>query len=168
MDILNNMKSILKYSFSFLIIAVLSTFATSVASAKTITQSNSLISEDMLNYFNNIYEREDYKNYLLVNEYVSNGSYNSINYYYMCLTNDIIDTSDTLNVVSSCDKIYRVYRSNSSYVLENYHDNSLSISNSIYYAENGKKYYIEKLLIGLNIGVLTFYLSYVILKIFRS
>lgn len=165
---MNNLKNIVKYSFSFILVAVLSTFATKVASAKTITQSTNYIDANTMAYFKNLYEREDYKNYLVSTEYVTSGSYNNITYYYVCLTNDKIDTSNTLNVSSNCNKMYRFYRSNSIYYLEKVNDNKLVVNNSIYYAENGKNYILEKLLISVNVGLFAFYLSYVLLKIFRS
>ena len=87
---MNNIKNILKYSFRLLLIVGFSTFATKVASAKTINQSTDVINDNILKYFENVYEREDYKNYLLASEYVNNGGYNYTTYYYMCLTNEKI------------------------------------------------------------------------------
>ncbi len=165
---MNNIKNILKYSFRLLLIVGFSTFATKVASAKTINQSTDVINDNILKYFENVYEREDYKNYLLASEYVNNGGYNYTTYYYMCLTNEKIDTSNTLNVTSSCEKTYRYYRSNNVYVLEKINDNSITVNNSIYYVYQIKTYIIEKLLISLNIGLFVFYLTHILFRVFKQ
>lgn len=165
---MNNLKNTLKHSFRLLLIVVLSTFATTVASAKTISQSSNFIDDSVITYANNIYEREDYKYYLLAQEYINNGSYNYITYYYLCLTNEKIDATNTLNVSSSCDTLYRYYRSNSIYNIEKLNDNELNVNNSIYYTKSCKNYVIEKLLVTISIGILTFYLSYVLFKLFRG
>ena len=165
---MNNLKNILKHSFRLLLIVVLSTFATTVASAKTISQSSNFIDDSVITYADNIYEREDYKYYLLSQEYINNGSYNYTTYHYLCLTNEKIDTTNTLNVSSSCDTFYRYYRSNSIYNIEKLNDNELNVNNSIYYTKSSKNYFIEKLLVTISIGILTFYLSYVLFKLFRG
>lgn len=165
---MNNLKNIVKHSFRLLLIVVLSTFATTVASAKTINQSSNFIDESIINYANNIYEREDYKNYLLAQEYINNGSYNYYTYYYLCLTNDKIDTTNSLNVSSSCDVLYRYYRNNNTYNIEKLNDKELSVNESIYYIKSSKNYVIEKLLITISIGILTFYLTYVLFKLYRG
>ncbi len=164
---MNNLKNIVKPSFRLLLIVVLSTFATAVASAKTIyNSSSSTISTDILEFFDNIYDREDYKRYILANEYIGSG-YNYTNNYYMCLTNEDIDTSNSLSVNSSCEKMYLYYRDSGSYVFEELSDNELIIDNSIYYVYENN-YNVEKLLILANIGLFTFYLSNIILKLFRG
>ena len=165
---MSNLKNIVKYSFRLLLIVVLSTFATTVASAKIINQSSNFIDESIINYANNIYEREDYKNYLLAQEYINNGSYNYYTYYYLCLTNDKIDTTNTLNVSSSCDVLYRYYRNNNTYNIEKLNDKELNVNESIYYTKSSKNYVIEKLLITISIGILTFYLTYVLFKLYRG
>lgn len=165
---MNNLKNTLKHSFRLLLIVVLSTFATTVASAKTITSSSNFIDDTVINYANNIYDREDYKSYLLAQEYINNGTYNYTTYYYLCLTNEKIDTSNTLNVNATCDVVYRYYRNNNIYVSEKLSDKELNVINSIYYTKTGKNYVIEKLLITISIGILTFYLTYVLLKLFRG
>jgi len=165
---MNNLKNILKHSFRLLLIVVLSAFSTKVVSAKTINQSSNFIDDSVITYANNIYDREDYKSYLLAQEYINNGTYNYTTYYYLCLTNETIDTSDTLNVKASCDVVYRYYRNNNVYVNEKLTDKELNISNSIYYTKTGKNYVIEKLLVTISIGILTFYLSYVLFKLFRG
>lgn len=164
---MNNLKSILKHSFTIVLLLVLSTFATDVASAKTIYQSNSFIDSNILDYFDNVYKRENYKNYLLATEYVQISQYSYTTYYYMCLTNDSIDTSNTLSVSSSCDKMYVYYRQNNVYTLESYNDSSLTVQNSVYYSVTNKNA-TDKLLICLNIGLFSLFLLIVIFKLFRS
>ena len=51
---MNNIKNILKYSFRLLLIVGFSTFATKVASAKTINQSTDVINDNILKYFENV------------------------------------------------------------------------------------------------------------------
>lgn len=161
-----NLRSILKYSFRLLLIVVLSTSAAEAASAKTIYQSNSFIDSNALDYFDNLYKREDYKNYLLATEYVQISQYNYTTYYYMCLTNDKIDTSNSLNVSSNCEKMYVYYRQNNIYNLESYNDNELNVQNSVYYSTSKTINHVEKMLILLNVGLFTFFLTFVLFKLF--
>lgn len=169
MVILNVMKNLLRISFTVIFIAVLSTFATTVASAKTINNSNQFADSTRLDYFENMYKREDYKNYLLSIEYSGSG-YNNYIYYYMCLTNDDINFVNTVTASSSCEKMMRYYRNGSDYIVEDINDNSLVINNSVYYTNSvhEKDYINEKLLIALNVGLFSFFLSFIFLKLFRS
>lgn len=168
---MQNMKSILRHSFRLLLIVVLSTFATMVASAKTITSTSNIIDTSTLEYFENIYKRSNYKNYVMASEYVQTGtSYNYITYYYLCLSNEKINVTDPVNVNASCDLLYRSYRNSNTYILEKVIDNTLRVNNNIYYTNNiyDTDYASNKLLVLLSIGLFSFFLSYVILKIFRS
>lgn len=169
---MNNIKDCLKTSFRFLVIVtVLSTFATSVASAKTVTSTSSVIDSATLDYFENIYKRSNYKNYVIASEYITSGvGYNYITYYYFCLSNQQIEVSDPINVNASCDVLYRSYRNNNTYVLERQYDNNLIVSNNIYYTNNiyDTNYALNKLLVLISICLFSFYLSYVLIKIFRS
>ena len=108
--ILNNLKSILKYSFTFLFIIVLSTIAPEGASAKTIT-STTAVDETIINYFDNILERKHYRSYLLASEY-EGSNYNYTTYYYVCFTNEEVDLSNTTQVSANCEEMYRYYRAN--------------------------------------------------------
>ncbi len=114
---------------------VLCLCATEVAQAKTIANDYNLIDDSRLSYFKNIYLRSPYKNYLLGTEVVNSG-YNSITYYYLCLTDSDIDLKDVSNASSSCDSLFRYTRNGSSYVLESINDKTLSFVNSIYYTSN--------------------------------
>lgn len=166
---MNSMKNILRISFSVLISIAFSLVTTQVVEAKTITNTNDFVSDEMLTYFENVYVRSKYKNYLLSSEYYGD-RYDYTTYYYICLTNEDITMSDGINASANCEEMYRVYRSNYDYVFEKINDNSLSINNSVYYT-NGvieKSYISEKMLIALNIGVFTFFLVYVLFKMFRS
>lgn len=165
---MNNIKDLLKNSFRLLLIVVLSTFATQVASAKTISNSVNFADSTRLDYFKNLYLSSEYKNYLLSIENTNSG-YSTYSTYYICLTNSKIEVNSSLSASSSCDVMYFYHRDSNNYVLEKYNDNSLVVTNSVYYTNSLDKSFInEKLLVGLNIGVLTFLLSYVFLKIFRS
>lgn len=164
---MNNLKSILKHSFRLLLIVVLSTFATDVASAKTINGSMTFLDSNTLTYFENIYERENYKNYVLASEYVNVGSYNYTNYYYLCLTNDNVDSTDTMNINVSCDKLFLSYRLNNTQNLSLLSDDNLNVIDSVYYSKT-QKFINEKLLVSLNIGLFSFFLSYFLIKLFKG
>ena len=172
MGILWNIKNILnKKRFRYLVfIAVLSLVAVSTAEAKTINNSLNFASEERLLYFENLYKRSEYQNYILVIDN-DESSYYSSNSYYICLTNSDINFSDNINVSSNCDEMYRYYRySSSNYILEKVSDNELNVVNSVFYTNNAidTNYLSDKMLIALNIGLLSFFLTYVLFKVFRS
>ncbi len=151
-------------------LVVLSTFATSVASAKTINNSNQVLDYSRFDYFENLYMRSEYKNYLLASEYIQN-NYTYYTDYYICLTNEDIVINSSISASATCEELYRWnYRSSNDNVLEKVNDNRLNINNSVYYTNSTfeKRYVIEKILITISIGLFTFFLSYVLLKIFRS
>lgn len=172
MGILWNIKNILnKKCFRyFVFISVLSLVAVSTAEAKTINNSLNFASEERLLYFENLYKRSEYQNYILAIDN-DESSYYSSNSYYICLTNSDINFTDNINVSSNCDEMYRYYRySNSNYILEKVSDNEINIVNSVFYTNNviDTNYLSDKMLIALNIGVLSFFLTYVLFKVFRS
>lgn len=170
MVIIKVLRNIVKHSFRLMFLVVLSTFATSVASAKTISNSNQVLDYSRYDYFVNLYMRSEYKNYLLASEYIQN-NYSYYTDYYICLTNEDITLNSSISANSTCEELYRWnYRSSSDNVLEKVNDNKLIINNSVYYTNNlyEKRYVLEKILITISIGLFTFFLSYVILKIFRS
>lgn len=139
MVILNNLKNILNHKFlifTFLLIGF-SAYAVPTASAKTINSSVTFMDESRKIYFENLFKRSSYKNYLLVVDNYSSG-YTNFNDYYFCLTNEKIEISNELNAKVNCGVIYRYYRGNDSYVLEKYNDNKLEAINSIYYTDNDK------------------------------
>ena len=124
MDILNNIKNILKHSFSImLLIACFSTVAVTSASAKTINNSTLFSDETRLEYFDNLFKRSNYDYYLLsvVNDTYATYSYSN---YYFCLSNEEIEIEDSLNAKANCEVMYRYYRTNntSNYVLEKIND----------------------------------------------
>lgn len=156
MVILNNLKDILKNKFLIflMLLIVFSLVATKVAEAKTITSSVSFGDSTRLDYFDNIFERSKYNHYLLAIENVSSG-YSSYSYYYLCLTNDVINVVDQVNASANCEEMYVYYRnSNSDYVLEKIEDNELIVNNSVYYIENTS--YINYFVIGIFI-ILSFF-----------
>ena len=114
--------------------------------------------------------RSEYKNYLLASEYIQN-NYTYYTDYYICLTNEDIVINSSISASATCEELYRWnYRSSNDNVLEKVNDNRLNINNSVYYTNSTfeKRYVIEKILITISIGLFTFFLSYVLLKIFRS
>lgn len=170
MNILWNIKNILKNKFVFAIFAiVLCLSATSVAQAKTINNTVSFPNSIYLEYFKNFYNSSGYKNYILVMDD------NSSMYYdlYFCLTDDelIIDNN---NVNATCNAMYRYYSStsgyNSSYIFEKIDDDELIVNNSIFFTSNNvdTSYLTNLALLSLNIGVFSIFLIYVLFKLFRQ
>lgn len=138
MVILWNIKNILnRFKFLRLILVVCFCFVTmQIVEAKTITDSSVFVETTRLDYFKDIYFRTKYKSYLLVPTYMSYGSYNGYNDYYLCLSNESVSYSDQLNATLNCDEMYRYYRNNDTYVLEKYNDNILTAVNSTFYSNS--------------------------------
>lgn len=164
---MKNMKSIWKYSFKALLIAVFSVVACSHADAKTVTDSYNYLDTNSLNYYQNVYMREDYKYSILTSEYVNLGSYNTVTYYYLCLTNTEVDVSNTSNVNATCDKLYQYYRQNNVYHVEKLEDSNLSINDSLYYYQDSKHYVNYTFLFIIAIFVVALFLFLVIKSILR-
>lgn len=169
MVIIKHLKNIVKHSFRLLFIVVLSAFATKVASAKTINNSNQVLDYSRYDYFVNLYMRSEYKNYLLASEYIQN-NYSYYTDYYICLTNEDITINSSISASATCSELYRWnYRSSNDNVLEKVNDNTLNVNNSVYYTNNvkDKKFISEKMLIALNIGLFSIFLYIIILGILR-
>lgn len=169
MVIIKHLKNIVKHSFRLLLIVVLSTFATAVASAKTINNSNQVLDYSRYDYFVNLYMRSEYKNYLLASEYIQN-NYSYYTDYYICLTNEDITINSSISASATCSELYRWnYRANSDNVLEKVNDTNLIVNNSVYYVNNvkDKGFISEKMLIALNVGLFALFLYIVILGILR-
>ena len=166
MAISNNLKSILKHSFTICLLLVLSALAPMGASAKTITESNNVVDNSALLYFDNIYDRGDYRYYLLASEYEENASsYTYTTYYYLCLSNDAPEIKDVSNASSSCDVLYKFYRQNSKYSIETVDDDTLTVENSLYYYYT-KFDIVGNLLFLMSILILTYILYRILMDIF--
>lgn len=169
MDIIINIKSILKKTSFCLCAIAFCVSATEVAHAKTISNNYNYLDTSRLEFFNNIYMRSNYKSYLLATEQTSTG-YNNYTSYYYCLSNDIIDTTNTLNTTLNCDKLYRYFRNtNSEYVIEEVNDNELKVQNSIYYSNSlyDKGIPIKGYLLAILFGIFTIFLLLILFKVFR-
>lgn len=163
MVISNNIKNILKFSFAFLLLCVLGTFATDVASAKTINMTN-YVGDSVRGYLTDMYSRSEYKYGILTTEYIQN-NYSYSTYYYLCLTNDKLDLS-TLNYVNAnCDKLYRYYSISGSYNLEVVNEDKL-IVNGIYYYLGTKDYLLINIATAILIAMLVSLLTFVIMRLF--
>lgn len=166
---MNSMLNILKkVSFCTLTAIVFCVSATEVAHAKTITSNYTYIDSSRLDFFENIYMRSNYKSYLLATEITSSG-YNSYNSYYYCLSNELIDSTDTLNTSLNCDKLYRyVKNSSNEYVLEPINDTELKVINSIYYSNSmyDKGIPTKAYLLAIIIGCFTIWLTIILFKVF--
>lgn len=169
MDIINNMKSILKHSFCIFAI-VFCVSATPVAHAKTIDSNYTYLDSSRLEFFNNIFLRTSFNSYLLASEVITSGYSNYTNYYF-CLSNDLIDTNDVLNTNLNCDEFYRYYRvNNNEYTIEKITDDKLIVNNSIYYSNSieTKSIPIKAYLLAILVGLFTIWLSMILFKVFRS
>lgn len=126
---------VIGYIIVFLVVGF---FAQSCAKAATITDNFRTISETNLTFLKDIYERTNYSNYIITSDY------NNYSSYYLCLTNDVIDTSDVKNLTTRCDELYHYRNTSNNYNLEKLNDNSLTIQNSIYYTNSAKTIESEK------------------------
>lgn len=162
---MNNLKSILKISFTTLLVVVLSAFAVDTASAKTLSSSNTMLDESTIDYFNDIYDRENYSYMVYASEYVNTSGYNYTTYYYLCLTNEKVNTSDTLNVNVVCDELYQYSKNNNSYVVNKLDDTDFIVNNSIYYYRESN-YFKECILVIISIICSAFFLYTVIVDLF--
>lgn len=154
---MKNIKNILKVSLLFFVM-----FIFYDVDAKAITSSYNYLDSTTLNYVQNIYEREEYKYGLLSTE-LEGTNYNYITYYYLCLTNDEIDSSSALSSNAKCDTFYRFHRQNNNYYIDKLEDDELKVSNSIFYIYNSKNYIIVSLLFIMAI-IMTVSLLYFCLK----
>lgn len=139
MNILNNMFKNILNSFSrsigrilsyILIFIVVMLLCAKCTKALTINDSNRTVGESYLTLFENIYDRSNYLHYVIVG---NNASYN--NNYYLCLTNEEIDTSNALKINTICDLLYTYYYSNNNYSLSIKQNEELIVNNSIYYTD---------------------------------
>jgi len=150
-DIFYNIyRSFMRILGYIVVILVISLAAQRCAKAMTITDNLRTINEANLNYLVNIYDRNDYKNYIISSDYISSG-YNGYTNYYLCLTNDELDVSSPGNITSSCSELYRYNSSTNSYSLEKLSDPELKVINSIYYTnslsfQESKKFFTAILL----------------------
>lgn len=170
-DIFNNVyRSFLRVIGYIVVLLVISLAARSCAKAMTINDNLRTIGDTQFRILENIYERSNYDNYLIASDYVNNG-YNNYMNYYVCLTNDKIDTSNVKNVNSNCEELYRYYSYSSNYTLEKVNDSQLKIVNSMYYTNTllSKPYYYNVfiLLIIIVLFLIIFWLFYVFGKVFR-
>lgn len=163
---MKNMKSILNVSFKALFIAVLCFVATEVAEAKTITSTNTFFDQSSFNYFSDVYDREDYKYSIMTSESIQNSSFNYLTYYYVCLSNDEPNVTNTTNVKASCDKLIRYYRNNNSFNVDLLSDDELSIQNGVYYYFSNKYYFLECILFIIAVLICLCFLYFVIIDIF--
>lgn len=168
MDIIDNIKNILKL-FSFCLVAIVfCVSATEVAHAKTISNNFTYLDSSRLDFFENIFLRSNYTSYLLAAEVTTSG-YSSYTYYYYCLSNEQIDTSNVLSTALNCDEIYRYYRNSSNdYIIEKLNDSELKVNNSIYYANSveTKGLPLKAYLLAINIGIFCIFLIIVLFKLF--
>lgn len=166
MVIFSNMKNTWKKNlvrFSALALTVLSLVSTQVVEAKTVSDTYNTVNDTYLTVFKNIYEREEYKNYIIFTE--NDTSLYSYTAYYLALTNNDVNIIDGTNMNADIDVLYKYYRSNNIYYLEKVDDKSITLTNSLYYtnAINEKSNLNLKFSIGICIGLYTL-LIYLVLK----
>lgn len=147
--------------FLFLV-PCLSFCVTTVAKAETITNSQYVINSDVFNMLDNLYSVNNYSNYIMTSTRVYD-NYRYTSYYYLCLTNNDLTISDSLNIFSSCDILY-TYNSNDNVL--NKSNNSLSVVNSIYYTNYKEKTQFDKFLICLLFSLVFIFVLFLILYVF--
>lgn len=126
--------SFLKIIAYIVLLVVIGLAATRCAKAMTINDNLRTIGDTQLNMFIDVFERSNYKNYVISSVYAT-GSYSSTNYY-LCLTDSDINTGDYKNINVICDELYRYYSYSSNYTFEKVNDDHLNIKNSVYYTNN--------------------------------
>lgn len=170
MVILNNIKNTLSHKALFLVFCFLtcfSIFTTKVVDAKTINSSSLFADSTRLDYVDNLFKRSKYHYYLLSVENTYNG-YSNYSYYYLCLTNESINITDTINASANCDEMYVYYRNGSNnYVLEKYNDNKLVVNNSVYYTSNtiDNLRIIEVMIVSIFISLLIYFFTRLLLDL---
>lgn len=165
---MKNIRSIWKVSFTALLLAVFCVVTTEVVDAKTVTTSNSFISQDAFIYFTDVYKREDYKYSLVASEHVYNSAYNYVNYYYVCLTNEEVNVTNSTNASATCEKLLRYSRNDNSYTATILSDSELKVQDTLYYYLDNKDYFIPTHLFIISILTSISLLLIIFMAIFRS
>lgn len=163
-------RSSLRYLSYIIVLVVISFAARSCAQAMTIQNNLRTISDTQIKMFENIYKRSKYDNYILVSNYNSS-SYNNYTDYYLCLTNDSLIADDVKNISSNCDQLYKYNNYSNNYTFEKLNDNTLTVTNSIYYTSSfvdKNALYIQViLLIAILMFVFSIFIFIFVFKVFR-
>jgi len=170
-DIFSNIyRSFLRVIGYIVVIVVIGLAASRCAKAMTINDNLRTISDSQRSMFENIYKRSNYDNYILTSSY-TNSSYNNYTDYYLCLTNDKLDTSNVKKITSNCDELYKYNNFSNNYTFEKLNDNKLIVTNSIYYTssivDKNAIYNQTILLISICLFVIAIFISIILFKVFR-
>lgn len=170
-DICNNIyRSFLRIIGYIVVIFVIGLAASRCAKAMTINDNLRTINDTQIKMFENIYKRSNYDNYILSSSYNSS-SYNNYIDYYLCLTNDKLDTSNVKKITSNCDELYKYNTFSNNYTFEKLNDNKLIVTNSIYYTssivDKNAIYNQTILLISICLFVIAIFISIILFKVFR-
>ncbi len=155
-NIYRSVMRLIGYSIAILLLAFC---ATRCAKALTISDNLLPISDSQLNYLKNVYERSNYKNYVITSNRINN-NYNTITYYYLCLTNDDLDLSSATSLTSNCNEFYRYNSTNNNYEMIKLNDTELILNNSVYYSSYFKNNIDTNILIIITIILSCFFLIY--------
>jgi len=163
-------RSFMKILGYVVVILVIGLAARSCAKAMTVQDNLRTIGDTQFKLLENIYERSDYDNYLITSNY-NNSSYNNTTNYYLCLTNDKLDTSNVKKITSNCDELYKYNNFSNNYTFEKLNDNKLIVTNSIYYTssivDKNAIYNQTILLISICLFVIAIFISIILFKVFR-
>ena len=148
-------RSFMKILGYVVVILVIGLAARSCAKAMTVQDNLRTIGDTQFKLLENIYERSDYDNYLITSNY-NKSSYNNTTNYYLCLTNEKINTNDVKNATSSCSELYHYNAYSNNYVLEKLNDNQLKVVNSVYYTNtiHSKPFYYNVIILLIIIVIL--------------
>lgn len=132
-------KKYLKYIIYIFVSLLATFFAHSCANAQAISNNLRTISDTYLDYFKSVGSSSNYKNFIITSSY-NDSSYSRYTTYYLCLTNDDIDTSDSLHLNVSCDVFMTYYTYNNTYTYDIKNNENLILSNVIYYSYSNVNY----------------------------
>ncbi len=110
-----------------LILFVFSFSGTVVAKADTITNQQYLINTSTKESILSLYDNSISNFYVLTSKREQNG-YNTYTYYYLCLSSEIPDSFDSMNIKLKCDKYYTIFNNTVSTAV----NVNLTINNSFY------------------------------------
>lgn len=178
MAILKNMKNILSKIFGdigssiyhivckmigfIIIMLIVGLIGTRCTKALSINDNQRTINETQLTMLENIAKRSKYKNYVITSDYVTSG-YNNYMNYYLCLTDELLDTKDPIFLETKCDEMYRYNNYSNNYSFVEVVDDTLKLSNTIYYTNSfiaSKSFYI---ILQIIVIILASFIIYVIL-----
>ena len=136
---------------------------TIVAKAETIENNHYTIDTTTRENLMSMFENSNYKNFIISSKRINENNYNYYRYYYLCLTNDELDLTDSMNINSSCDILYTLY--NNSISITN--NSNLSVINSIYFSSNNNNIYNNKNIFIIIFSIIVLVVSLILYDSFK-